>query len=51
MRATTTVEMLINTAPTAGGRVIPAHENAPAAKGIVRTLYPAAHARFSTIFR
>jgi predicted lipoprotein with Yx(FWY)xxD motif len=37
-RATTIVEALIAIAPTAGGNVMPAHANAPAASGIATTL-------------
>jgi hypothetical protein len=38
LRATTIVEALINTAPTAGLSVTPAHANTPAASGIASTL-------------
>ena len=36
--ATMIVEMLIASAPTAGGRITPAHANAPAARGMATTL-------------
>ena len=49
--ATTMVDRLIITAPTAGARVMPAHDSAPAARGIESTLYPAAQARFWRILR
>lgn len=38
LRATTTVEALINTAATAGPRTIPAQASAPAARGRATTL-------------
>ncbi len=49
--ATTMVEPLMSTAPTAGARMMPAHARAPAARGMATTLYPAAHARFCSILR
>src|SRR5581483_7970380 len=49
--ATTMVEALISTPPTAGRSVTPAQARAPAASGLATTLYPVARARFWIIFR
>src|SRR5699024_11586514 len=49
--ATISVLKLINTAPTAGLNTIPIGAKTPAASGIAKMLYPAAHHRFWTIFR
>jgi hypothetical protein len=46
LAATTIVERLMRTAPTAGARLIPAHARTPAASGIANALYPVAQARF-----
>src|SRR5699024_11764378 len=44
--ATTIVLKLINTAPTAGLNTMPTGAKTPAASGIAKMLYPAAHHRF-----
>src|SRR4029450_701355 len=49
LRATTIVDRLIRTAPTAGARVTPAQARAPAATGTASRLYPVAHPRFCNI--
>lgn len=51
LSATTIVETLISTAPMAGASTNPSGARIPAASGIATTLYPAAQARFCTIFR
>ena len=40
----------ITNAPTAGGKTMPTLYNTPAAKGMAKTLYPVAQARFCFIF-
>lgn len=45
------VDVLMRTAPSAIGRTNPTGARTPAASGMATTLYPAAHHRFSTIFR
>lgn len=44
---TTTVEMLIRIAPTAGDKIIPSGAAIPAAKGMPMTLYPVAQNKSS----
>ena len=46
LTATTTVLSDIRTAPIAAGRTMPQGASAPAANGIAKTLYPAAHHKF-----
>lgn len=51
LMATTTVEKLIRTAPTAGLSTMPHGARTPAARGIAMMLWPVAHYRFWTILR
>ncbi len=48
--ATMTVLKLINMAPAAGLIKIPKGKSMPAARGMVRALYPVAQTRFCIIF-
>jgi ubiquinone/menaquinone biosynthesis C-methylase UbiE len=51
LMATTTVLADMRTAPTAGCSTMPWPASTPAASGIAKMLYPAAHQRFCTILR